>query len=623
MGVAVQLSSGYHRVMNRTCVHCGNAMPEHLVSDAKYCSDQCRAAAGIHRTHTAAEISRTLDFVKKAQAVHGTRYGYDLVEYKRNNEPVEIRCSVHGVFQQRPMSHLAGSGCAACAGRKRLDHTTFLSRALEVHGGRFDYSQVETVNNTTKVTIICRIHGPFEQTPKSHLRGAACGYCSGTMKLDTVSFVARARAVHGDEYGYDLVDYRDIFTKVIIVCPVHGEFQQSPVGHLQGYRCRACARKKPYTNETFATAAKDVHGDKYGYELVEYVSNKVKVTVVCPEHGPWPVTPNSHLRGSGCRRCAGGVPYTGPTFIARAREVHGERYGYDDVDFHDARTKVQITCPIHGNFSQTPAAHISGNNCPECSPSKRLTTETFILRARDVHGDKYGYDSVDYVRSSEKVTITCWQHGNFEQSAASHLSGVGCPACGGVKPLTTESFIMLAQEVHGGKYNYDLVHYTGNKKPVTIICPIHGAFEKVPNHHLGGGGCTLCSESVAEGVIRSLLTSAGIEFATEWTHPTLVHSKSLRFDFMLTEQRTLIEFDGAHHRVPIFWPTQTKAESYAALDRQKARDAIKDLWAEENGWRLIRLRNLRTIRIELADAGVLSLDAFPGRGADSGISHVR
>lgn len=154
---------------------------------------------------------------------------------------------------------------------------------------------------------------------------------------------------------------------------------------------------------------------------------------------------------------------------------------------------------------------------------------------------------------------------------------------------------------------------TGNKKPVTIVCPVHGAFEKLPNRHLNGGGCTLCSESVPEGVIRALLASAGIEFATEWTHPTLVHSKSLRFDFILPEQRTLIEFDGAHHRIPIFWPTRTTAEALATLDRQKARDAIKDQWAEENGWRLIRLRNLRTIKTELASAGVLT-SASPSGG---------
>lgn len=94
-----------------------------------------------------------------------------------------------------------------------------------------------------------------------------------------------------------------------------------------------------------------------------------------------------------------------------------------------SNVKVTITCPIHGDFKQTPAMHLSGNGCPLCAPNKKLTTEDFVERANVLHENKYDYSKVDLKTTHEKVMITCPTHGDFKQTPSSHLSGRGCPLC--------------------------------------------------------------------------------------------------------------------------------------------------------------------------------------------------
>jgi hypothetical protein len=123
------------------------------------------------------------DFLQKAHEVHGDKYDYSKVEYKTARIPVSIICKTHGVFAQTPDNHLRGMGCLHCgraqAAAKRK-HTTevFLKRAAEVHGSRYDYSNVKYVTGRSRVTIVCPKHGPFEQVGNSHLAGKGCQECA-------------------------------------------------------------------------------------------------------------------------------------------------------------------------------------------------------------------------------------------------------------------------------------------------------------------------------------------------------------------------------------------------------------------------------------------------------------
>lgn len=119
-------------------------------------------------------------------------------------------------------------------------------------------------------------------------------------------------------------------------------------------------------------------------------------------------------------------------FIKRARAKHGDKYDYSEVNYVNGDTKVKIICPIHGAFWQTPHNHLhgkKGRGCPICGKSKPNTTESFIKKARAIHGNKYGYSEVKFTRNKDKVKIICPIHGPFWQEANSHLQGHGCPKC--------------------------------------------------------------------------------------------------------------------------------------------------------------------------------------------------
>ena len=130
---------------------------------------------------------------------------------------------------------------------------------------------------------------------------------------------------------------------------------------------------------------------------------------------------------------------------------------------------------------------------------KFLTTEQFIDRARNIHGNKYDYSKTEYVNTEDKVCIICPEHGEFWQRPANHLSGKGCPVCGenkrrtGIK-LTTQEFIERAKKVHGDKYDYSKVNYIDTTTKICIICPEHGEFWQKPENHLKGQGCRKCAD---------------------------------------------------------------------------------------------------------------------------------
>ena len=189
----------------------------------------------------------------------------------------------------------------------------FIEHAKKVHGDKYDYSKVEYVNNHTKVCIICPFHGEFWQTPMKHLIGRGCHKCGLIKKAKSRTsnkeeFIKKARDIHGDKYDYSKVEYVNSSTKVCIICPIHGEFWQTPNQHLMNHGCSKCQydyigelfRKK--TNK-FIEEARQIHGDKYDYSKVVYKNDKTKVCIICPKHGEFWQTPGMHIQGQGCPTC--------------------------------------------------------------------------------------------------------------------------------------------------------------------------------------------------------------------------------------------------------------------------------------------------------------------------------
>ena len=241
-------------------------------------------------------------FIKKAISVHGDKYDYSKVEYINNKTKVCIICPKHGEFWQRPDKHLQGRGCPVCGGTKKLTKCEFVKQANLIHNWQYDYSKVNYTNNRTKVCIICPEHGEFWQTPHSHLRGQGCPICKSNLKLTTEEFIERSKIIHNNHYDYSKVKYINYETKVCIICPKHGEFWQTPHGHLSGQGCPKCVGLNK-TTEDWVKEAKDIHNETYDYSKVRYINNEEKVCIVCPKHGEFWQSPHNHLRGQGCPSC--------------------------------------------------------------------------------------------------------------------------------------------------------------------------------------------------------------------------------------------------------------------------------------------------------------------------------
>ena len=267
---------------------------------------------------------------------------------------------------------------------EKYSKENFIKKAREVHGDKYDYSKVEYVNAMTKVCIICPVHGEFWQIPASHLRGIGCRFCGNEKRANkkrrnTSKFIEEAKKIHGNKYDYSKVEYVDAHTKVCIICPIHGEFWQKPMVHLnQKCGCPKCGNettknKTALTKEEFIEKARKVHGDKYDYSKVEYINSKTKICIICPTHGEFWQTPENHLQGQGCIECYKQIPkkrITTDEWIERAKTVHGNRYDYSKTIYNGYYNKVTIICKIHGEFQQTAYDHLQGKGCPKCSKSK-------------------------------------------------------------------------------------------------------------------------------------------------------------------------------------------------------------------------------------------------------------
>jgi len=285
-------------------------------------------------------------------------------------------------------------------------------------------------------------------------------------------------------------------------------------------------------------------------------------------------------------------------FINKAREVHGNKYSCDKVEYKTTMDPVIITCPIHGDFPKTPNKHISQKQgCPKCgrqSMKQKLsdTKEDFISKAREKYGDKYDYSKVGYKGFQNKVKIICPIHGEFEQTPANHLYGsTGCSKCGGSDKRDTEKFIELAKIKHGNKYNYSKVDYQNQSTKVIIICPKHGEFTPLPHNFLNGSGCPICQESKGERLVSQILSKNNILFTPQKKFTDCLSPKSsekfcysLPFDFFLPNQNTCIEFDGRQHFEATDFHGGEKSFEY-----RKKLDEIKTQYCKKKGIKLIRI----------------------------------
>lgn len=292
-----------------------------------------------------------------------------------------------------------------------MNKETFIEKAKKIHGDKYDYSLVpNVVNSNDDITIICHEkdmmgeeHGPFTTKVCKHInRGDGCPKCSGRYKRTREDFIKEANFIHNNFYSYDNFEYVDTKTKGLIYCPKHGiEFAMTPSKHLCGQGCPKCryeksSKSKTKNTEWFIAKAKEIHGNKYDYSKSVYVGNNINVCIICPEHGEFWQTPSNHLH----------------------------------------KTKPQ-GCPVCGRL--------------KCAAGSRDTLDDFVRKAKDVYGDKYDYSKVKYINSITDVEIICPKHGSFWQRPANHLMGEQCPKCSSFRSKGEEELLQFISSIYQGE----------------------------------------------------------------------------------------------------------------------------------------------------------------------------
>ena len=333
-------------------------------------------------------------FIEKAKKKHSEyNYDYSEVVYVNSKTKVKIKCPIHGIFEQRPDNHLNGSICPLCAKEQKYNsviykHTTesFIEKAKQVHGDKYDYSKVQYIDSSHKICIICSEHGEFWQLPHNHLKGCGCPKCSNNYNFTNDEYIEMLKHKEYDEtIGFEKINYKNNSTPVIFTCSKHGDFSYLPSSIKDRIECPECQKER--LHHLFINDSNDM--------------------------------------------------------INKFKKVHNNFYSYEKTIYNGATNKIIITCPIHGDFEQLPYGHLVGQGCPKCSKQKywsnrkdKITTDAIVKRFINVHNNYYNYDKVNYVNGNTKVIITCPIHGDFEQTPFSHLCGRGCPQCASEKTFS-------------------------------------------------------------------------------------------------------------------------------------------------------------------------------------------
>lgn len=182
------------------------------------------------------------------------------------------------------------------------------------------------------------------------------------------------------KYDYSFVDYKNCFTKVKIICPIHGAFEVTPTAHKNSkFGCKKCSfdlkgenisKKNRHSNGKYIKKCIELFGNKYDYSLIEYKGVREKIKVICPIHGLFEPRADTFIsKNGGCRKCSS--KFNTEYFINRAKLIHGNKYDYSLTEYKGADFKLKIICPKHGVFEQVATAHLSQKQgCPFCKESK-------------------------------------------------------------------------------------------------------------------------------------------------------------------------------------------------------------------------------------------------------------
>lgn len=311
--------------------------------------------------------------------------------------------------------------------------------------------------------------------------------------------------------------------------------------------------------------------------------------------------------------------YTLEVFKEEAEKIHGSNYNYEEVtDLHinnGTQSKIPIKCNQCGNrWITSIKVHInSKSKCPVCARSWRWTRDSFIIRANEIHGDKYDYNYItpEHINGKNSyVPILCKRCNKvWSPTIASHINNKSCcPNCPNINRWNLEKFLTRASEIHGDKYNYSLISgdmVTDAYSYVPIICnKCNNSWKITVNNHINHGcGCPYCNISKGELACESILNELGIQYITQ-ANITSLPTRKYDFSFVYKGSSFLLEFDGMQH----FQYVEHFHRNVDKFIEKQHIDFIKTQKALDQGYKLIRISYLQFDNIKYHIITALNLN---------------
>lgn len=401
-------------------------------------------------------------FYKKCQEINGDTIDLSDFEYTGSRGRSTCKCKICGhVWEDIPEVLYKRKICPKCYKKNKFEENRkntlqkYKERAEEIYKTH-NISNIEFFYDEKDVLTVkfyCHEkycdgteHGIQIQTGYYFLKGGGCAKCATHLsKAYTTEEWVRLAKNKYPEFSYEKTIYVNKETKVTVTCPKHGDFKINPKEFLYGkLYCPKCTKERLHNEfvDRIIKQAKEVHKeDDYIYHPELITSSTEKMGIECKKHGIFWQTITNHVRqGCNCPECVR-ENYVSPnklTFeevVERCNTTHNNKYGYHKESYIATMEKMLITCPIHGDFEQTPHCHMVGQGCPKCARERtaesiKLSQEEFIQRIEEIHKNKgYDFSKVVYDGCDKKVTVTCPKHGEFQIRALGLLQGQGCPIC--------------------------------------------------------------------------------------------------------------------------------------------------------------------------------------------------
>ncbi len=459
----------------------------------------------------------------------------------------------------------------------RITTSGWIERVRKIHGDRYDYSLSDYLGSSKPIKIICQKHGDFMQRASKHIEGHGCKKCaSEKQRKDIDLFIKESQDFHGDYYDYSETNLVNIHSPVTIICPVHGRFNQEPAKHQRGQGCKKCHGREIWNQEEFLLKAKEIHGDKYDYSESIYQKTNIPVLIKCKKcDKSFSQTPNSHIRGCGCPNCAGNIKFSDDAFKEMLLEIHnGEIYALGDYDGMDRKILVEHVC---GHKWETTPSHLirRKQGCRICSiEQKKMTQADFDRRLFERHNGQI-VALEPYKQSQIPLKVQHLNCGKIWDISPRVVLRCGCHNCANRK--SNEEFLRELEIVHRGEIIALEPYQTNRQKiKVQHLCGHQWSTvpsDLISKEH----GCPWCASSKGNRKIATILTDNNITFVSEARFDSCKHKIKLPFDFYLTEFNTLIEFDGEQHFVSIdFWGGEQGLEERQLRDEIKNRWAFEN-----------------------------------------------